>query len=127
MTELRPGEKVFGTCAGSFAQFACAKSSRLAPRPAGLTFKQDAALPVSGVTALQALDVARPGQQVLVVGASGGVGTYAVQLAVQYGAQVNGVADPSEPTSSARSAQEGRVPSTRPDHGPLLNAAPEHR
>jgi NADPH:quinone reductase-like Zn-dependent oxidoreductase len=96
VTGFKPGDEVFGECPGSFAEFACGKAARLAAKPAGLSFEQAAALPVSGVTALQALDVARPrpGQRVLVIGASGGVGTYAVQLAAHYGAQVTGVCGP---------------------------------
>lgn len=96
VTGFKPGDEVFGQCDGSFAEFACGKAEQLAAKPTGLSFEQAAALPVSGVTALQALDVARPqpGQKVLVIGASGGVGTYAVQLAVHYGAQVTGVCGP---------------------------------
>jgi NADPH:quinone reductase-like Zn-dependent oxidoreductase len=77
-------------------QYACGKARQLTVKSAGLSFEQAAALPVSGVTALQALGVARPGpgDKVLVIGASGGVGTYAVQLAVHYGAQVTGVCGP---------------------------------
>jgi NADPH:quinone reductase-like Zn-dependent oxidoreductase len=94
VTDLRPGQEVFGTCAGSFAEFACARPSRLALKPASLTFEQAAAVPVSATTALQAVrDVARvrPGQRVLVIGASGGVGSFAVQIAVAAGAEVTGV------------------------------------
>lgn len=97
VTDLKPGDEVFGTCRGSFAEYACARADRLAPKPAGLTFEQAAALPVSGVTALQALrDKARlrEGQKVLVIGASGGVGTFAVQLAAGLGAEVTGVCGP---------------------------------
>lgn len=92
--DLRPGQEVFGTCTGSFAEFARARPSRLAPKPAGLTFEQAAAVPVSATTALQAVrDSARvrSGQRVLVIGASGGVGSFAVQLAVAAGAEVTGV------------------------------------
>src|SRR6185437_13610381 len=81
VTDLRPGQEVFGTCAGSFAEFARARASRLAPKPASLTFEQAAAVPVSATTALQAVrDAARvrSGQRVLVIGASGGVGSFAV-------------------------------------------------
>ncbi|MFJ3669474.1 NAD(P)-dependent alcohol dehydrogenase [Streptomyces sp. NPDC090106] len=97
VTGVKPGEEVFGQCAGSFAEYATAKPDQLAPLPAGLSFEQAAVLPVSAVTALQGLEVARPrpGQKVLVIGASGGVGTYAVQLAVHYGAEVTGVCGPS--------------------------------
>ena len=94
VTDLRPGDDVFGTCRGSFAQYATARPGRLAAKPASLTFDQAAALPGSAVTALQAVrDQARvrPGQHVLVIGASGGVGTFAVQLAKAFGAEVTGV------------------------------------
>ncbi|MBO4273623.1 NAD(P)-dependent alcohol dehydrogenase [Microbispora triticiradicis] len=95
VTRFRPGQEVYGTCdSGSYAEFARARQNRLAPKPASLTFEQAAAMPVSGMTALQAVrDVAgvRPGQRVLVIGASGGVGSFAVQIARAYGASVTGV------------------------------------
>ncbi|KAA9376417.1 NAD(P)-dependent alcohol dehydrogenase [Microbispora cellulosiformans] len=95
VTRFRPGQEVYGTCeSGSYAEFAGARQSRLAPKPTGLTFEQAAAVPVSGMTALQAVrDVARvrPGQRVLVIGAAGGVGSFAVQIAKAYGAGVTGV------------------------------------
>lgn len=94
VTGLAPGDEVFGTGKGCFAQYATARASRLAPKPAGLTFEQAAAVPVSANTALQAIrDHAkvRPGQHVLVIGASGGVGTFAVQIAKAFGAEVTGV------------------------------------
>ncbi|MFJ2833372.1 NAD(P)-dependent alcohol dehydrogenase [Streptomyces sp. NPDC087263] len=97
VTEFKPGDEVFGNCEGSFAEFARAKARRLALKPPRLTFEQAAALPVSGMTALQALKgTARPqpGDQVLVIGASGGVGSFAVQLATMYGAVVTGVCGP---------------------------------
>ena len=93
VTGLEPGDEVFGTCRGSFAQYAAAKAGWLAPKPASLTFEQAAAMPGSATTALQALrDKAklRPGQHVLIIGASGGVGTFAVQLAKAFGAEVTG-------------------------------------
>src|SRR5215469_1081467 len=93
VTGLEPGDEVFGTCRGSFAQYAAAKAGRLAPKPSSLTFEQAAAMPGSATTALQALrDKARllPGQHVLIIGASGGVGTFAVQLAKAFGAEVTG-------------------------------------
>jgi NADPH:quinone reductase-like Zn-dependent oxidoreductase len=93
ITGLEPGDEVFGTCRGSFAQYVATPASRLAPRPAALSFEQAAALPISATTALQALrDKAklRPGQHVLVIGASGGVGTFAVQIAKALGAEVTG-------------------------------------
>ncbi|MET9699791.1 NAD(P)-dependent alcohol dehydrogenase [Streptomyces sp. NPDC006529] len=94
VTRLRPGDEVFGVGKGAFAEYACAPQATLAPKPPSLSFEQAAALPVSGLTALQALrDVGRlaAGQRVLVIGASGGVGSYAVQLAKAYGADVTGV------------------------------------
>ncbi|GGN97932.1 NAD(P)-dependent alcohol dehydrogenase [Microbispora bryophytorum] len=95
VTRFRPGQEVYGTCpTGSLAEYAKAPQARLAPKPADLTFEQAAAVPVSGMTALQAVrDVAgvRPGQRVLVIGASGGVGSFAVQIAKALGASVTGV------------------------------------
>jgi NADPH:quinone reductase-like Zn-dependent oxidoreductase len=94
VTAFRPGDDVMGWCRGSFAELATAPANKLAPMPADLPFEQAAALPVSGVTALQALrgrsDV-QPGQRVLVIGAAGGVGTLTVQLAKAFGAEVTGV------------------------------------
>jgi NADPH:quinone reductase-like Zn-dependent oxidoreductase len=94
VTAIRPGETVFGTCRTSFAEYALARPDRLARMPANLTFEQAAAVPISAVTALQALrDRGRvqAGQLVLIIGASGGVGTYAVQIAKALGAHVTGV------------------------------------
>jgi NADPH:quinone reductase-like Zn-dependent oxidoreductase len=90
---LAPGDEVFGTCRGSFAQYATAKPSRLAPKPASLTFEQAAAMPNSAVAALRAVrdhGGVQAGQHVLVIGASGGVGTFAVQIAKAFGAEVTG-------------------------------------
>jgi NADPH:quinone reductase-like Zn-dependent oxidoreductase len=95
VTEFQPGDEVFGTCNGSFAEYACARADRLAPKPANLTFEQAAAVPISGYAALQAVrdqGKVRPGQRVLIIGAGGGVGTFAVQLAKAFGAEVTGVA-----------------------------------
>lgn len=97
VTRLQPGDEVFGSCEGSFAEYARAKPDKLAPKPRNVSFEQAAAVPVSGVTALQALrDKARvqAGQKVLVIGASGGVGTFAVQLAAAFRAEVTGVCGP---------------------------------
>jgi NADPH:quinone reductase-like Zn-dependent oxidoreductase len=94
VTELRPGEPVFGTSTASFAEYAAARPDTLARMPANLTFEQAAAVPVSAVTALQALrdrGNVQAGQRVLIIGASGGVGTFAVQLAKHFGAHVTGV------------------------------------
>src|SRR5207302_10079930 len=94
VTDFQPGDEVYGTCDGSFAEYAAARAGRLAAKPANLSFEQAAAVPVSALTALQAVrDHAqvRPGQKVLVIGASGGVGTFAVQIAKAFGAEVTGM------------------------------------
>ncbi|WP_251057359.1 NAD(P)-dependent alcohol dehydrogenase [Streptomyces sp. ISL-94] len=94
VTAFRVGDEVFGICEGSFAEYTSARQDKLAHKPAGLPLEQAAALPTSGLTALQALRDAgrvRSGQRVLVIGAAGGVGTFAVQLAKAYGAHVTGV------------------------------------
>jgi NADPH:quinone reductase-like Zn-dependent oxidoreductase len=94
VTRWKPGDEVFGVGRGSFAEFAIAPEDRLAPKPRGLTFEQAAALGGAGCTALQGLrDHAhlRPGQRVLVYGAGGGVGTFAVQIAKALGAHVTAV------------------------------------
>ncbi|WP_446218633.1 NAD(P)-dependent alcohol dehydrogenase [Micromonospora sp. IBHARD004] len=97
VTGFTPGDAVYGTGAGSFAEYALAPADRLAQKPANLTYAEAAAVPVSGQTALTAVrDAARvrPGQRVLVIGAGGGVGSYAVQLARTAGAHVTGVCGP---------------------------------
>ncbi|XRQ09035.1 NAD(P)-dependent alcohol dehydrogenase [Actinomadura welshii] len=97
VTRFRPGDEVFGFGGGSCAEYALAKEDRLAPKPAGLSFEEAAAMPTSAVTALRGLrDTGRvePGQRVLINGASGGVGTFAVQIAVSLGAEVTGVCGP---------------------------------
>jgi NADPH:quinone reductase-like Zn-dependent oxidoreductase len=94
VTQLRPGDEVFGVGYGTFAGYACASERELAPKPANLTFEQAAAMPVAAVTALRALrdhGRVKPGQTVLVNGAAGSVGTFAVQIAKALGADVTGV------------------------------------
>ena len=94
VTRFPPGDEVFGIAQGSYAQYARARADRLAPKPANLSLEQAAVVAISGLTALQAVrDHGRveSGQKVLVIGASGGVGTYAVQLAKVFGAEVTGV------------------------------------
>ena len=94
VTTLAVGDEVYGVSEGSFAGYARARADKLAPRPAGLTFEQAAAVPVSALTALQAVrdrGRVRAGHKVLVIGASGGVGTFAVQIAKAFGAEVTGV------------------------------------
>jgi NADPH:quinone reductase-like Zn-dependent oxidoreductase len=91
---LRPGDEVFGWCTGAFAEYARAKEIQFIKKPANLTFEQAAAVGVSASTALQLLrddGKVQPGQKVLINGASGGVGTFAVQIAKAFGAQVTGV------------------------------------
>lgn len=92
--DVRPGDAVYGLCPGAFADYVRAPAGRLAPKPASLTFEQAAALPMAGSTALRAIrDVGavHAGQRVLVNGAAGGVGHFAVQIAVALGADVTGV------------------------------------
>jgi NADPH:quinone reductase-like Zn-dependent oxidoreductase len=95
VTRFRPGDEVYGvTTAGAYAEYAAVAEAELVPKPAGLTFEQAAAVPMAGHTALQALrDKGRvaPGQRALINGASGGVGTLAVQIAKSMGAEVTGV------------------------------------
>ena len=102
--ELQPGEEVFGTSGGSWAEYAAARPDRLAPKPANLSFEESAAVPVAALTALQALrdhGQVQPGQKVLINGASGGVGTFAVQIAKSFGADVTAVC-------SARNVEQAR-------------------
>lgn len=94
VSRFQPGDEVLGIGKGSYAEYVCAREDKLAHKPANLTFEQAAVLAVSGLTALQALrDHGRiePGQDVLIIGASGGVGSYAVQIAKAFGAEVTGV------------------------------------
>ena len=110
---LRPGDEVFGWCAGAFAEYAAAPEDQLIKKPANLTFEQAAAVGVSASTALQLLrddGKVQPGQKVLINGASGGVGTFAVQIAKAFGAEVTGVTQ-----------HEERGP------GPLDRCRPRHR
>jgi len=99
VTRLRAGDEVFGAGAGTFAEYALAAGNDLAPKPANVTFEQAAAVPMAGLTALQALrDVGKvqPGQKVLINGAGGGIGTFAVQIAKSFGAEVTGVCSTSK-------------------------------
>jgi NADPH:quinone reductase-like Zn-dependent oxidoreductase len=92
--QLRPGDEVFGWCKGAFAEYACTPEENLLPRPANLTLEQAAAVGDSAFTALAAVrdqGKVQPGQRVLITGASGGVGTFAVQIAKSFGAHVTGV------------------------------------
>ena len=99
VTTLHVGDEVFGIAEGSFAEFASARADKLAPMPANLTHAQAAAVPVSALTALQAVrdrGHVQAGNQVLIIGASGGVGTFAVQIAKAAGAEVTGVCSPAK-------------------------------
>jgi NADPH:quinone reductase-like Zn-dependent oxidoreductase len=94
VTQLEAGDEIFGLCRGTFAEYACGKEKNLELKPANLTFEQAAAVPTSALTALQGLrdhGKVEAGQTVLIIGASGGVGSFAVQLAKAFGAEVTGV------------------------------------
>ena len=94
VTTLRPGDEVFGSAPGAWAEYAAGREARLAPKPGGISFEEAAAVPIAGCTALQALrdhGHVQSGQKVLINGASGGVGTFAVQLAKSFGAEVTAV------------------------------------
>src|SRR5688572_9638243 len=94
VTQFKPGDEVFGGKTGAFAEYVVARQLGLVRKPANMTFEQAAAVPIAGVTALQALrdkGKVQPGQRVLINGASGGVGTFAVQIAKSFGAHVTGV------------------------------------
>ena len=94
VNEFRPGDEVFGWCKGAFAEYACTAENNLLAKPANLTFEQSAAVGDSALTALDAVrdqGKVQPGHRVLINGASGGVGTFAVQIAKSFGANVTGV------------------------------------
>jgi NADPH:quinone reductase-like Zn-dependent oxidoreductase len=118
VSRFQPGNEVFGISRGSFAEYAAAREDKLARKPANLTFEQAAVVPVSGLTALQAVrDTGRveAGQQVLVIGASGGVGTYAVQLAKAFGAHVTGVCSTAKVDLVRSIGADGVIDYTRED------------
>ena len=105
VTELTPGDEVFGTGAGAWAEYAAAREARLVRKPANVTFEEAASVPIAALTALQALrdhGNVQPGQKVLLNGASGGVGSFAVQLAKHFGADVTAVCS----TNNVRQAEE---------------------
>ncbi|MBZ5707329.1 MAG: NAD(P)-dependent alcohol dehydrogenase [Acidobacteriia bacterium] len=94
VTQFKPGDEVFGSCRGAFAEYACTSESALVMKPSNVTFEQAASVPVAAFTALQGLrdkGHIQPGQKVLINGAAGGVGTFAVQIAKWFGADVTGV------------------------------------
>lgn len=94
VTQFQPGDEVFGSCKGAFAEYVCASEDALVLKPGNVTFEQAAAVPVAAISALQSLrdkGQIRKGQKVLINGAAGGVGTFAVQIAKVFGADVTGV------------------------------------
>ncbi len=94
VTQFKPGDEVFGACRGAFAEYVCTSESALVMKPDNVTFEQAASVPVAAFTALQGLrdkGQIQPGQKVLINGAAGGVGTFAVQIAKSFGADVTGV------------------------------------
>jgi NADPH:quinone reductase-like Zn-dependent oxidoreductase len=111
VTGFKPGDEVFGVCRGSFAEYGCAAEDKLAPKPANVSFEEAAAVPVAAISALQALrdkGGIRPAQKVLIEGASGGVGTFAVQIAKSFGADVTAVCSTGN-VDTARSLGADRV------------------
>src|SRR6267142_4828457 len=94
VTQFKSGDEVFGSCQGAFAEYACAPERKLAMKPDNVTFEEAASVPVAAITALQSLrdkGKIQAGQKVLINGASGGVGTFAVQIAKSFGTEVTGV------------------------------------
>jgi NADPH:quinone reductase-like Zn-dependent oxidoreductase len=124
VAQLQPGDEVFGWCDGAFAEYASVPEDQLVRKPANLTFEQAAAVPISGFAALQALrdtGQVQPGQKVVIIGASGGVGSFAVQLAKAFGAEVTGVCS-TKSVESVRSAPT--TSSTTPSRtSPALGSA----
>jgi NADPH:quinone reductase-like Zn-dependent oxidoreductase len=99
VTRFKPGDEVMGICEGSFAEYASAREDKLVPKPARLKFEEAAAVPISGLTALQGLrdtGHVQHGQKVLIIGAAGGVGSFAVQVAKSFGAEVTAVCSTSK-------------------------------
>jgi NADPH:quinone reductase-like Zn-dependent oxidoreductase len=93
-TQFKPGDAVFGVCKGAFAEYACAPEDKFVRKPESVSFDDAAAVPIAGLTALQGLrdkGHLQPGQKVLINGAAGGIGTFAVQIAKSFGANVTGV------------------------------------
>ena len=118
VTNLKPGDEVYGTGRGTFAEFSAADEDRVAPKPGALTFEEAAVLPYPGTVSLEAVRdraKAHPGQSVLIVGASGAVGTVAVQIAKSFGADVTGVCGRTASISSAASGADHVVDYTRSD------------
>ncbi|KPJ77840.1 MAG: NADPH:quinone reductase [Deltaproteobacteria bacterium SG8_13] len=118
VTRFHPGDEVFGTGEGAFAEYACAREDKLASKPANLDFEQAAAVTTSALTALQGLrDVGKveSGQKVLIIGAAGGVGTFAVQIAKALGAEVTGVCSTTKTDMVRSIGAEHTIDYTRED------------
>jgi NADPH:quinone reductase-like Zn-dependent oxidoreductase len=118
VTQFKPGDEVFGACRGAFAEYVCAVENNLALKPANSSFEDAAAVPVAALTALQGLrDKGRihPGQKVLVDGASGGVGTFAVQIAKSFGAEVTAVCSTQKVGTARRLGADHVIEYTRED------------
>jgi NADPH:quinone reductase-like Zn-dependent oxidoreductase len=111
ITQFKPGDAVFGACRGAFAEYVCVNEDRLAPKPANISFEEAAAVPIAAITALQGLrdkGQIQPGQRVLIDGASGGVGTFAIQIAKWFGTEVTAVCS-TRNVAKARSLGADRV------------------
>ena len=120
VTGFRAGDDVFGTCEGAFAGYACAPESNLALKPANLTLEQAAVIPTSAFAALQALrdrGEVQPGHNVLIVGAAGGVGVFAVQIAKAFGAEVTGVCSTTKMDSVRSLGADHVIDYTKDDFG----------
>jgi len=118
VTRFAPGDAVFGACIGAFAEYACAKVDRLVPKPAHVSFESAAAVPIAGTTALQALrDSGRikAGQRILIDGASGGVGTFTLQIAKALGANVTAVCSPANVDAAHAMGADRVIDYTRED------------
>ncbi|MFH1103798.1 MAG: NAD(P)-dependent alcohol dehydrogenase [Actinomycetota bacterium] len=118
VTEFRPGDEVWGTCGGAYAEYARATEERLVLKPANATFEQAAAMPIAAITALQGLrdhGHVQAGQEVLINGASGGVGTFAVQISKSLGAHVTGVCSTRNVESARSIGAEHVIDYTRED------------
>jgi len=118
VTRFKPGDEVFGTRGGAFAEYLCTKEIRPARKPPSVSFEQAAAVPIAARTALQALrdkGHVTAGQRVLVNGASGGIGTFAVQLAKWFGAEVTGVCSPRNVETAVKLGADRVIDYTRAD------------
>jgi NADPH:quinone reductase-like Zn-dependent oxidoreductase len=118
ITRFKPGDQVFGTCRDGFAEYGLAREDRLVAKPANVSFEAAAAVPVAGITALQGLRDAghvQPGQQVLIYGASGGVGSFAVQIAKALGAEVTAVVSPRSLATARSSGADHVIDYTQED------------